>query len=152
MGGSSGGYFDDLEVGRKIATPTTTVSADDIVRFAREFDPQPYHLDHAAALGSPLKGLAASGWHTAALLMRLLCETRPFGPNPLLGLGVDELRWLAPVRPGDELHAIGEVLSLTPSTSRPDRGTVRIRWTLYNQRDEPVYSAIPIAIVPRRPA
>jgi acyl dehydratase len=146
------GYFDDFEIGETIDTPSMTVSKEDILRFAQEFDPQPYHLDHEAALATPLKGLAASGWHTASILMRLLCETRPFGPHPLLGLGVDELRWHAPVRPGDTLRGVGEVLSTTPSSSRPDRGIVRIRWTLFNQRGEKVYSVIPIAIVPRRPA
>jgi acyl dehydratase len=83
--------------------------------------------------------------------MRLTVELRPFGPHPLLGLGVDELRWLAPVRPDDVLHLEGEVIEVTPSKTKP-QGTVWIRWTAFNQRGEPVYTFTPIAIVPRRPA
>ena len=126
------------------------MTREEIKRFAWEFDPQPYHLDEAAADQSAFKGLAASGWHTAAISMRLTVELRPFGPHPLLGLGVDELRWLAPVRPDDVLHLEGEVTELAPSRTKP-QGTVRIRWTAFNQRGEPVYTFTPIAIVPRRP-
>jgi acyl dehydratase len=108
------------------------VTREEIKRFAAEFDPQPYHLDEAAAEQSPLKGLAASGWHMAAMAMRLALEVRPFGPHPLLGLGVDELRWLAPVRPGDVIHLEGEVTEVTPSRTRP-QGIVRIKWTAFNQ-------------------
>jgi acyl dehydratase len=128
-----------------------TVSREDIKRFAAEFDPQPFHLDEDAAEKSILKGLAASGWHTAAIAMRLAAETRPFGPHPLFGAGVDELRWLKPVRPGDTLHLEGEVIELVPSQSKR-QGIARIRWTAYNQHDEAVYTFNPIAIVPRRPA
>src|ERR1051325_3898610 len=102
------------------------VTSEEIKRFASEYDPQPFHLDEAAAEQTPLKGLAASGWHTAAIAMRLALETRPFGPHPLLGIGVDELRWLAPVRPGDKLHLEGEVLELKPSKTKP-QGIVRIK-------------------------
>jgi len=128
-----------------------TVSREDIKRFAAEFDPQPFHLDEDAAEKSILKGLAASGWHTAAIAMRLAAETRPFGPHPLFGAGVDELRWLKPVRPGDTLHLEGEVIELVPSQSKR-QGIARIRWTAYNQHDDAVYTFNPIAIVPRRPA
>ena len=110
----------------------------------------PYHLNEAAAEQTPLKGLAASGWHTAAISMRLALEARPFGPHPLLGLGVDELRWLAPVRPGDKLHLEGEVVELTPSKTKP-QGIARIKWTAFNQHGDPVYTFTPIGIVPRRP-
>jgi acyl dehydratase len=127
------------------------VSEADIKRFAAEFDPQPFHLDNAAAERTAFKGLAASGWHTAALAMRLTVEIHPFGPHPLLGLGVDNLRWLMPVRAGDTLRIEGEVVGLTPSKTRP-QGTVLIKWTLYNQRDEAVYTFTPIGIMPRRPA
>ena len=144
-------WFDDLVLGMRFKSPEKLVTLEDIKRFAAEFDPQPYHLDEAAAERSALKGLAASGWHTAAIAMRLLVETRPFGPHPLLGLGVDELRWLAPVRPGDVIHLEGEVVELTPSRSKP-QGIARIKWTAFNQHGEPVYSVIPLAIVPRRPA
>jgi len=144
-------WFDDLAMGMRFRSSKKVVTREDIKRFASEFDPQPYHLDEAAAARTPLKGLAASGWHTAAIAMRLAVEIRPFGPHPLLGLGVDELRWLAPVRPGDALHLEGEVIELTPSKTRP-QGIARIKWTAFNQHGEPVYTFTPIAIVPRRPA
>ena len=142
-------WFDDLALGMCFKSSEKVVSREDIKRFATEFDPQPYHLDETAAERTPLKGLAASGWHTAAIAMRLAVEIRPFGPYPLLGLGVDELRWLAPVRPGDALHLEGEVIELTPSKTKP-QGIARIKWTAFNQHGEPVYTFIPIAVVPRR--
>jgi hypothetical protein len=97
-----------------------------------------------------LNGLAASGWHTAAISMGLAVEVRPFGPHPLLGLGVDDLRWMMPVRPGDVLHLEGEVVELTPSRTKP-QGIAKIKWTAYNQRGEAVYTFTPIGIVPRLP-
>lgn len=143
-------WFDDLAVGMRFKSPARSVTREDIKRFAAEFDPQPYHLDEAAAEQTPLKGLAASGWHTAAIAMRLFVEVRPFGPHPLLGIGVDELRWLAPVRPDDVLHLEGEVIKLVPSEKKP-QGLVWIKWTAFNQRGEPVYTFTPIGVVPRRP-
>jgi acyl dehydratase len=142
-------WFDDLAVGMRFRSPEKAVTREEIKRFASEFDPQPYHLDETAAEQTPLKGLAASGWHTAAMAMRLAVEVRPFGPHPLLGLGVDELRWLAPVRPGDRLHLEGEVVELTPSKTR-HQGIARIKWTAFNQHGDPVYTFTPIAVVPRR--
>jgi len=112
-------WFDDLVLGMRFKSPEKQVTREEIKRFASEFDPQPYHLDETAAKQTPLKGLAASGWHTAAIAMRLAVEVRPFGPHPLLGIGVDDLRWLAPVRPGDVLHIEGEVIELTPSKTKP---------------------------------
>jgi len=144
-------WFDDLKVGMRFSSETTTVSKDDILRFAAEFDPQPFHLDEAAAENTILGGLAASGWHTAAIAMRLAIMARPFGPHPLFGAGVDELRWMKPVRPGDTLQLQGEVVELVPSRTKP-QGIVRIRWTAYNQKGEAVYTFNPIAIVPTRPA
>ncbi|HYB56679.1 MAG TPA: MaoC family dehydratase [Alphaproteobacteria bacterium] len=143
-------WFDDLKIGMRFKSSGKLVTREDIKRFAAEFDPQPYHLDEAAAERSPLKGLAASGWHTAAIVMRLCLETRPFGAHPIFGLGVDELRWLAPVRPGDVLHVEGEVVELKPSRTKP-QGVARVKWTAFNQRGEPVYTITPMAIVPRRP-
>jgi len=142
-------WFDDLAVGMRFKSPEKIITREEIKRFALEFDPQPYHVDEVAAEQTPLKGLAASGWHTAAIAMRLAVEVRPFGPHPLLGLGVDELRWLAPVRPGDKLHLEGEVVELKPSKTKP-QGIARIKWTAFNQHGEPVYTFIPIGIVPRR--
>ena len=141
--------FDDLVVGMRFKTGKKRVTREDIKRFAAEFDPQPYHLDEAAAESTALKGLAASGWHTAAIAMRLMTDARPFGPHPLLGIGVDDLRWLAPVRPGDVLHLEGELIELIPSSTRP-QGIARVKWTAFNDRGEAVYTVTPLAIVPRR--
>ena len=143
-------WFDDVRVGMRFKTGEKLVTREDIKRFAAEFDPQPYHLDEAAAERSMLKGLSASGWHTAAMSMRLAVEARPFGPHPLLGLGVDELRWMAPGRPGDVIRLEGEVTEVTPSKTRP-LGTVKVKWTAYNQDGTPVYTFTPIETVPRRP-
>ena len=143
-------WFEDFEVGMRFKGGETHITEADIKRFAAEFDPQPFHLDNAAAEHTAFKGLAASGWHTAALAMRLTVEIHPFGPHPLLGLGVDNLRWMMPVRPGDTLRIEGELVGMTPSKTKP-RGTVLIKWTLYNQRNEAVYTFTPIGIVPRRP-
>ena len=143
-------WFDDLVLGMRFKSFAKQVTREEIKRFASEFDPQPYHLDEKAAELTPLKGLAASGWHTAAIAMRLAVEVRPFGPHPLLGLGVDDLRWLAPVRSGDVIHIEGEVVELTPSKTKP-QGVVRIKWTAFNQHGDPIYTFTPIAVVPRRP-
>jgi acyl dehydratase len=143
-------WFEDLAIGMLFKSPEKVLTRDDIKRFAREFDPQPFHLDEAAAEKTQLRGLAASGWHTAAVAMRLAIETHPFGPHPLLGLGVDELRWLAPVRPGDVLHLEGEVVELIPSKSKP-QGIAKIKWTALSQHGEAVYTFTPLGIVPRRP-
>ena len=132
-------YLEDFEPGQKFGSGELSVEATRIKSFAAEFDPQPYHLDDAAAEQSMFKGLAASGWHTAAMSMRLAVEARPFGPHPLLGLGVDELRWLAPVRPGDVIRLEGEVTEVTPSKTRP-QGTVKVKWTAYNQDGTAVYT------------
>jgi acyl dehydratase len=145
-------WFDDLTVGMHFkSSEKVTVSKEDILRFAAEFDPQPFHLDEEAAKDTILNGLAASGWHTAALSMRLALTSRPFGPHPLFGAGVDELRWMKPVRPGDTLRLEGEVVELIPSKSKPV-GIARVKWTVFNQDNEPVYTFTPLAIVPRRPA
>jgi acyl dehydratase len=143
-------WFDDLKLGMRFTTDKVTVSKEDILRFATEFDPQPFHTDEVAAKSSILGGLAASGWHTAALAMKLAVAARPFGPHPLFGAGVDDLRWLKPVRPGDTLHLEGEVVELVASRTKP-QGIVRVKWTAYNQNGEAVYTFNPIAIVPGRP-
>src|SRR6266851_6182640 len=134
-------WFDDLALGMRFKTREVTVTTEDIKRFAAEFDPQPFHLDEAAAENTVFKGLAASGWHTAAIAMNLAVQVRPFGPHPLMGAGVDDLRWMKPVRPGDTLRLEGEVVELVPSRSKP-QGIARVRWTLYDQHGEAVYTFI----------
>jgi acyl dehydratase len=143
--------FEDFAPGRCGSFGPRHVTREEILAFAAEFDPQPFHLDEEAAENTILNGLAASGWHTAAIAMYLAITARPFGPHPLFGAGVDELRWMKPVRPGDTLHLEGEVVELVPSRTKP-QGIVRIRWTAYNQKGEAVYTFNPIAIVPTRPA
>jgi acyl dehydratase len=143
-------YFEDLEVGRKFASSTLTVDAAAIKAFAAAFDPQPFHLDEAAARGSVFEGLAASGWHTAALTMRL-CVTGEFRPaGGILGAG-GELNWLKPVRPGDELRIEVEILELRSSRSRPRHGIVKIRLTTMNQQGDAVQTFLPTLLVERRP-
>jgi len=144
-------WFEDFALGMKFKSGSIKVTEEDIKRFAAQFDPQPMHLDDAAARETLFKGLAASGWHTAAMAMSLTVQIRPFGPHPLIGLGVDNLRWMMPVRAGDELHVEGEVISLTPSKTKP-QGVVLIKWTAFNQKREAVYTFTPIGIVPSRPA
>jgi acyl dehydratase len=143
-------WFDDLKLGMRFKSGKVAVTTEEIKRFAAEFDPQPFHLDEAAAKKTMFKGLAASGWHTAAISMRLCVETRPFGPQGLIGSGVEDLRWMIPVRPGDVLHVEGEVVELIPSRTKP-QGIAKVKWTTYNQRAEAVYTFTPIAIVPSRP-
>ncbi len=145
-------YFEDLAVGQTFGTETVTVLPEQVKAFAAEFDPQPFHLDEAAARASLFGGLVASGWHTAALTMRLLVggELRVVGG--LIGLGVEELRWPRPVRPGDVLRVESEVLGLRPSGSKPDRGIVRVRNTTLNGEGQPVMVQVVTMIVPRHPS
>ena len=143
-------WFDDLALGMRFKSGQVQITESDIKRFAAEYDPQPMHLDEEAAAKTPFKGLAASGWHTAAIAMNLAVQIRPFGPHPLIGMGVDELRWMGPVRANDILHLEGEVIGLTPSRTKP-QGIALVKWTAINQKGEAVYTFTPIAIVPRRP-
>ena len=144
--------LEDLTVGDRFITPGTTVSEAEIIDFARRFDPQPMHTDPEAAIAGPLHGLAASGWHTAAIVMRLIIEAHPLGDGPVLGLGVDELRWPTPVRPGDTITAEIEIVAITASRSKPTHGIVKIHVTARNQNGETVYSTFPNLWVPRRSA
>jgi acyl dehydratase len=143
-------FLDDFAVGQVFATGKLQVDTDQIKSFAKQFDPQPYHLDEEAAQRSPFRGLAASGWHTAALTMRLLVDGDFKPAGGILGVGFDALSWPKPVRPGDELHAKSEILEVRPSKSRPDRGTIRVRTTTYNQNDEAVQEFTGNLLVPRR--
>ena len=143
-------YLDDFTPGRRFGSGQVTISADDIRGFASQYDPQPFHLDEEAAARSFFGGLAASGWHTAALTMRLLVDgpLQPAGGR--IGAGLDELRWPRPVRPGDTLHLVTEVLDARPSRSRPDRGIIRLRTTTLNQHGEEVQIMVSNMIVPVR--
>jgi acyl dehydratase len=142
-------YFEDLHPEQRFVTASHTVTEQEIVTFARQFDPQPFHLDHAAARKSLFGGLAGSGWHTAALTMRLLVESGPPLAGGILGVG-GEITWSLPVRPGDTLQVHCVVLELIPSRSKPERGMVRLRSNTQNQRGEIVQTFIAKLIVPRR--
>jgi acyl dehydratase len=145
-------FFEDYVVGQKFASSRRRpVDAAAITGFAAEYDPQPFHLDLAAAKDSAFGGLAASGWHTAALTMSLIVgsEFRPAGG--IVGFG-GELQWLKPVRPGDELRAESEILELRDSRSRPDHGLVKVRVTTLNQHGEAVQTFTPTLLVRKRPA
>ena len=144
-------YFDDLKVGDTFSTDSHQLDADQVRDFALRFDPQPFHLDDAAARSSIFRGLAASGWHTAAITMRLLVTSGPPLANGILGAGV-ELEWNAPTRPDDVLHVVSEIVELIESRSRPDRGIVVMRSKTQNQRGELVQTLTAKLIVPRRPA
>lgn len=144
-------YLDDMRPGQVFRSGIVTVDAEMIRRFVAEYDPQPFHLDDAAAQGTLFRGLAASGWHTAALTMRLLVEGGLQLAGGIIGAGMDELRWPTPVRPGDTLHLRSEVLEVRPSQSRPDRGMAKVRTTTLNARDETVQVLVANLVVPRRP-
>ena len=143
-------YLEDYAVGQVYLSGRKRVDKEEMIAFAKEFDPQFYHLDEVAALQSPFKGLAASGWHTAAITMRLMVdgEFRPAGG--IFGVGFDQLSWSLPVRPGDELRVTSEVLEVRPSKSRPDRGMIRVKNTTLNQNDEVVQMFTGNLLVPRR--
>ena len=143
-------YLEDYAVGQVYRTGRVQIDKDQILAFAKQYDPQPYHLDELAARKSVFGGLAASGWHTAALTMRLLVDSEFRPANGILGVGFDELSWPRPVRPGDELYAESEVLEVRPSKSRPDRGLIRVRTTTLNQDGEPVQIYTGNLLVPRR--
>src|SRR3954468_14030432 len=146
-------YLEDFAAGQRYGgAARLTVESERIRSFAAEFDPQPFHLDEAAARASIFRGLAASGWHTAALTMRLLVESDLKPAGGIVGTGFDEFRWPRPVRPGDELHLESEVLEVRPSKSRPDQGMIKVRTTTMNQNDEPVQISVVNLMVPRRPA
>jgi len=134
--------FDDFEPGRVYELGTKVVSQDEIVAFARQFDPQPFHLDPEAAKDSVFGGLVASGWHTGAMWMRLYVDSLLGGASGQGSSGIEELRWLAPVRPGDTLSGRLTVLEATVSESHPDRVSVRIRGEMVNQDGVTVMSMV----------
>jgi acyl dehydratase len=146
----TGLYLEDLSVGQKFTSGHFQMSEEKIKSFAAEFDPQPFHLDETAAKASVFAGLAASGWHTAAVAMRLLVDGGlPFG-NGIIGLGGD-LAWPKPTRPGDTLHVESEILEIVPSRSKPNQAIVKVRSTTLNQNGEPVHSFTSKCLVFKRP-
>jgi acyl dehydratase len=145
-------FYEDFHPGQTFEFGPTTVGEAEIVAFAREFDPQPFHVDAEAAASGPFGGLIASGWHTASLFMRMYVDAVLNDTASMGSPGVEELRWLVPVRPGDELRGRVTVLETTPSASRADRGTIRAQFELLNQRDEVAMRMVARGLFGRRQA
>ena len=144
-------YFDDLKVGDRFKSELFDVTEKQLIEFAHKFDPQMFHLDRKSAERTIFKGLIASGWHTAAITMRLFVQTLNFAEGAI-GLGVDELRWPNAVRPGDALQVETEIVDLRLSRSKPNYGIIRLRNVTTNQRGEIVQTMLGAAMVPRRSA
>lgn len=145
-------YLEDLAVGQRFYSRRQVIDADAIRRFASEFDPQPFHLDAEAGARHPVfRGLAASGWHTAGITMRLLVDSDFSPAGGLIGATLEELTWPRPTRAGDELRLEVEVLELRPSRTRPERGMIKVRVTTFNQHDEVVQNYVGHLTINRRP-
>ncbi|MCI0547872.1 MAG: MaoC family dehydratase [Candidatus Rokubacteria bacterium] len=144
-------YFEDVVVGETRRFGSYRVTAEEIVEFARQFDPQPFHLDEEAARPTMFGGLIASGWHTAAMLIRMVADHAIPGTASAGALGFDDLQWRVPVRPGDVLSVESVIRERAVSRRRSDRGTVKIEWRVLNQRDEVVMSLVSLVIYRRRP-
>ena len=144
-------YLEDFCVGQVFRSGNRVITEPEIKAFAKEYDPQPFHLDDEAAKATMFGGLAASGWHTMAITMRLLVDGGAPIAGGIIGAGAEELRWPRPVRPGDELTVESEVLEIRPSRSRPTQGLIKMRSTTLNQNGEPVQVFTANLLVPRRP-
>ena len=144
-------YFDDVKVGDRFKSEPMRVTEKKLVEFAQKFDPQMFHLSRKGAERTIFKGLIASGWHTAALTMRLFVQTLNFAEGAI-GLGVDELRWPNAVRPGDLLTVETHIIKMRLSKSRPGQGIIRLHNLTTNQRGEVVQTMLASAMVPRRPS
>ena len=144
-------YFEDFVPGRVFELGTVDVTADEIIEFASKYDPQPFHIDPIAARNTPFGGLIASGWHTCALYMRLLFDGLLHDSSSQGSPGMEELRWLAPVRPGDRLSAASTVVEATPSATKPNRGTVILRSEMTNQDGVVVLRMVGRGMYGRRP-
>jgi len=142
-------YFDDLKMGDRFQSEPLNVTEKQLIEFAHKFDPQMFHLSRKRAERTIFKGLVASGWHTAAITMRLFVQTLNFAEGAI-GLGVDELRWPNVVRPGDVLRVETEIVDARPSRSRPGFGIIRLRNITTNQRGQIVQIMLASAMVPRR--
>lgn len=145
-------YLDDLTPGQHFKTPGLTLTEAEIIDFAWRYDPQAFHLDANAAADSPYGGLIASGFQSLAICFRLFIQSGLLADSSMGSPGIDELRWLAPVRPGDTLHSEIEVLEVRPSKSKPDRGIARLKYHAVNQRGEVVLSFIVNHLLKQRPA
>lgn len=143
-------YFEDFKVGETWESAPTPVSAEEIITFGSNFDPQPMHTDAAKAADGAFQGLVASGWHIAALSMKVFVQAGGYGETPVVGLGIDELRWRAPVRAGDVLTVHREVAELRRSDSNPKHGIVRTRVTVRNQDGTVVMTLVTAGRVPTR--
>ena len=143
-------YLEDFAVGQTFGSGRLRIDKDRALAFAAEFDPQPFHLDEEAARRSIFGGLAASGWHTAAVTMRLLVDSELKPAGGFVGAGLDECRFPRPVRPGDELRVECEVIEVRPSKSRPEQGMIKLRTTTLNQNDEAVLVYVVNMVVQRR--
>ena len=145
-------YFEDFAPGQVLELGSRTISRESMLAFAREFDPQPFHVDEEAAKRSIYGGLLASGWHTCSLWMRILCDGLLTDTASLGSPGIDELRWLKPVRPGDTLSVRMTILEAIPSRSKPDRGLLCSLTEMRNQHGEIVLTARGLSLLGRRPA
>ena len=143
-------YFEDFEIGETWTSKTVMLSQEEMIAYARQNDPQPMHIDPEKAAASRFGSIIASGWQIAALSMRLFIEGGGYGDTPVVGLGVDELRWRKPVRPGDRLYVIREVVSTERSRSKPQYGIIRTRVSVRNQNGEDVMTLITLGQVPTR--
>ena len=145
-------YFEDLEIGAESNFGSYEVTREEVLEFARKYDPQPFHLSDEEAAKTHFGRIAASGWHTCAMTMAVIARHVVEDEQAGLGSpGVDELRWLKPVYPGDTLHVRGEIIEKTPSRSRPEMGSIRTRTTVTNQDDVPVLTFVSIVLIRRRP-
>lgn len=145
-------YLDEFTIGDVFESGTHTISHEDSLAFAHAYDPQPFHLDADAASRSMFRGLVSSGWQTAAITMRLVVDSGAMQQTGIIGTGIDELRWLAPVKPGDTLHVLGEIVDKAPWPGSKSRGTVRVKLTTVNGDGITVMTQFANLIVPVRPA
>ncbi len=144
-------FLEDVAEGEVSVDGPVEITEEEIVNFGKAYDPQPFHTDAAAAAEGPFGSLIASGWHLAALVMRQIVEAAPYGSTPILGMGLDELRWLHPVRPGDTLRIRREIVGVKRSASKPDRGVIKTRIEVTNQAGATVMTMTTLTQMPARP-
>ena len=144
-------YMEDFYAGQKFSSGSVKVTAEDIVAYARQFDPQDFHLDDAKAKETVFGGLVASGWHTASLTMRLMLQASPPIKGGMIGRHIEKINWPRPVKPGDTLSLESEILEIRPS-STPGRGVARVKHTTFNQNREPVLEMVTVILLPSKTA